>query len=45
MALSDIELIQRTLDGDQAAFGFLVDKYKGLVHGPSLPQTEGFPPC
>lgn len=32
MALSDIELIQRTLDGDQFAFGFLVDKYKAAVH-------------
>lgn len=32
MSLSDIELIQRTLAGDEAAFGFLVDKYKGAVH-------------
>ena len=32
MPLSDIELIQRTLAGDETAFGFLVDKYKGTVH-------------
>ena len=32
MTLSDVELIQRTLTGDETAFGFLVDKYKGAVH-------------
>ena len=32
MAQSDAELIKRTLDGDENAFGFLVDKYKGAVH-------------
>ncbi|MDE0184294.1 MAG: sigma-70 family RNA polymerase sigma factor [Candidatus Poribacteria bacterium] len=32
MAQSDAELIRRTLDGDDNAFGFLVDKYKGAVH-------------
>ena len=32
MALSEIELIQRTLDGDESAYGFLVDKYKAAVH-------------
>ena len=32
MAHSDSELIRRTLDGDETAFGFLVDKYKGAVH-------------
>ena len=32
MALHDAELIQRTLEGDESAFGFLVDKYKGSVH-------------
>ena len=32
MAQSDVELIKRTLDGDDNAFGFLVDKYKGAVH-------------
>ena len=32
MALHDSELIQRTLAGDESAFGFLVDKYKGSVH-------------
>ena len=32
MALHDAELIQRTLAGEESAFGFLVDKYKGSVH-------------
>ena len=32
MALHDAGLIQRTLAGDESAFGFLVDKYKGSVH-------------
>ena len=32
MALHDAELIQRTLTGDESAFGFLVDKYKRSVH-------------
>ena len=32
MALHDSELIQRTLAGDESAFGFLVDKYKRSVH-------------
>ena len=32
MALHDAELIQCTLSGDESAFGFLVDKYKGSVH-------------
>ena len=32
MALHDAELIQRTLAGDESAFGFLVDKYKRPVH-------------
>ena len=32
MALHETELIQRTLAGDESAFGFLVDKYKGSVH-------------
>jgi len=32
MAQNDIELIKRTLEGDDTAFGFLVDKYKGAVH-------------
>ena len=32
MAQSDAELIKRTLDGDDNAFGFLVDKYKSAVH-------------
>ena len=32
MGFHDAELIQRTLTGDESAFGFLVDKYKGSVH-------------
>lgn len=32
MALHDAELIQRSLAGEESAFGFLVDKYKGSVH-------------
>jgi len=32
MSYSDAELIKQTLDGDETAFGFLVDKYKGAVH-------------
>ena len=32
MAHNDAELIKRTLNGDENAFGFLVDKYKGAVH-------------
>jgi RNA polymerase sigma factor (sigma-70 family) len=32
MAYNDAELIKRTLEGDDTAFGFLVDKYKGAVH-------------
>ncbi len=32
MALHDAELIQRTLAGDESAFGLLVDKYKRSVH-------------
>ena len=32
MAHSDAELIKRTLAGDETAFGFLVDKYKGAIH-------------
>ena len=32
MGQSDSELIKRTLEGDENAFGFLVDKYKGAVH-------------
>ena len=32
MAQSDSELIKQTLEGDENAFGFLVEKYKGAVH-------------
>lgn len=32
MELSDEELIERARMGDETAFGFLVDKYKGAVH-------------
>ena len=32
MAHSDAKLIKRTLDGDETAFGLLVEKYKGTIH-------------
>jgi len=32
MELTDEELIERAKAGDETAFGFLVDKYKGAVH-------------
>jgi len=32
MELTDEELIARATAGDETAFGFLVDKYKGAVH-------------
>ena len=31
MVLHDAELIQRTLAGDESAFGFWVDKYIGFL--------------
>ena len=42
MANSDAELIQRTLDGDDTAFGFLVDKYKGAVHALAYRKIGNF---
>lgn len=32
MALSDEDLVRRCLNGEDSAYGFLVDKYKGAVH-------------
>ena len=32
MIPNDEDLVRRCLNGEQAAFGFLVDKYKGAVH-------------
>jgi RNA polymerase sigma factor (sigma-70 family) len=32
MELGEEELIKRAKDGDETAFGFLVDRYKGAVH-------------
>ena len=32
MTPSDEDLVKQCLNGEQAAFGFLVDKYKGAVH-------------
>ncbi len=32
MALSDEDLVNRCLNGEDSAYGFLVDKYKGAVH-------------
>ena len=42
MAHSDAELIRRTLAGDDTAFGFLVDKYKGAVHALAYRKTGNF---
>ncbi len=42
MANSDAELIRRTLDGDDSAFGFLVDKYKGAVHALAYRKIGNF---
>ena len=42
MALNDTELIQRTLEGDESAFGFLVDKYKGSVHALAYRKLGNF---
>ena len=42
MASSDAELIQRALNGDDTAFGFLVDKYKDAVHAPAYRKTGNF---
>ena len=32
MALSDADLVRKCLNGEDSAYGFLVDKYKGAVH-------------
>ena len=42
MALHDTELIRRTLEGDESAFGFLVDKYKGSVHALAYRKVSDF---
>lgn len=42
MSYSDAELIKRTLDGDETAFGFLVDKYKGAVHALAYRKVGDF---
>ena len=42
MAYSDAELIKRTLAGDETAFGFLVDKYKGAVHALAYRKVGNF---
>lgn len=39
---SDGELIKRTLAGDEAAFGALVDRYKGGVHALVYRKTQDF---
>ena len=38
---SDGELIKRILAGDEAAFGALVDRYKGASSRTRLPQKLG----
>ncbi len=42
MAHSDSELIKRTLNGDETAFGVLVDKYKGAVHALAYRKVGDF---
>ena len=42
MVLHDTELIQRTLAGDESAFGFLVDRYKGSVHALAYRKLGNF---
>ena len=42
MALSDEDLIVRCLNGDDGAFGFIVDKYKGAVHALAYRKTAAF---
>ena len=42
MVPNDSELIKRTLEGDENAFGFLVDKYKGAVHALAYRKTGDF---
>ena len=36
------QLIRRTLDGDETAFAFLVDKYKGAVHALAYRKIGNF---
>lgn len=42
MAQSDSELIKRTLEGDENAFGFLMEKYKGAVHALAYRKIRDF---
>ena len=42
MALSDEALINRCLNGDDGAFGFIVDKYKGVVHALAYRKTGNY---
>ena len=42
MSYSDTELIKRTLNGDETAFGFLVDRYKGAVHALAYRKVGDF---
>ena len=40
MPLKDLTLVRRTLAGDTAAFGDLVERYSGLVHGIILERVR-----
>ena len=42
MRTEDGHIIQKCLDGDAAAFGLLVDKYKGSVYGLAYAKLGGF---
>jgi RNA polymerase sigma factor (sigma-70 family) len=42
MELTDEELIERARMGDETAFGFLVDKYKGAVHALAYRKLEDY---
>ena len=45
MAQSDSELIKRTLEGDENAFGFFNGKIQGGCSRPYLPQNPGLSHC
>jgi len=40
MAKSDRELVKKTLEGNRDAFGDLVERYSGLVHGVILHKYD-----
>ena len=42
---SDVQLIQRILSGDEAAFGVLVEKHQKSVHALRVAEDRRFPRC